>query len=217
MSAIEAVKTQTLVLLAGWLLTASIPGQETNTFSFTNKYGEVTHAVVLRVEPDGIVYKYLTGGTGGGKVSFTNLSAEIRQRFKYDPVSATAFETKQKERRRIQRDQERIKLEQHLQQVAQEKARKAQEERRKQIKASKVLLRGKVFQKTNDGLMVQRPGNPIFPVVLVADFAGADSLGDDSTFEQWAYGIGLYEYTSAMGFKKTILKFTVDPAKVPGW
>ena len=64
------------------LVSAGTAFGQTNNFTFTNKYNETINAVVLRVEKDGILYLLACGG-GGGKVYFTNLSAE------YNSDSAT--------------------------------------------------------------------------------------------------------------------------------
>jgi hypothetical protein len=239
MRAIDAVKTQTLVLLVGWLVTTSMPGQQTNTFSFTNKYGEVTHAVVLRVEPDGIVYKYLSGGAGGGKVSFTNLPAELRERFGYDPDASASYGRLQIEKR--QQEAERVRAAQVL---AAERARA--EATQKRVQAGSRTVSGKVLQKLSEGLLVDsgadflakvgdtsttitrgaifkrktvaftevnEPRALCLGLCLLQDDPRYRSIVDGDYITVLAYPIGQYSYTAVSGGTKTVRKFTASLAK----
>lgn len=50
-----------------------------------------------RVDPDGllVIFVPVEGGSGSAKLKFRNLPAELRDRFEYDPVRASDYETAQ--------------------------------------------------------------------------------------------------------------------------
>jgi hypothetical protein len=144
---LDCMKDQTMKITAAILLIASSAWAQTNfgTITFTNHYGEVTsNAIVTKIEPGGLVYS-VSGG--GGRVKFSELPEDVRERFGYDPAKAAETEKAQQQRRL--RDAQLL--------AAQAQAAAKTDSERilfEKASASKIYVAGTVMQKTDDGLLV---------------------------------------------------------------
>ena len=219
-----------LALLLGLMMITANAG-EPSLITFTNREGRAfTNAEVFKVDPSGIFFRY--AGTSVGRIEFPDLPANIQKQLGYDPAKAADFLVEQKRKETAQKMAQQERAKNYAAQLAAQK-------RLREVALTRIGIRGKIIQKTAEGLLVNSgseewsrisaaeramgasPGGGgavIFAcfdgVCLLTDFAGADKMVDGEVVETSAYPNGQYTYTTVQNASKTVRRFTANPAKV---
>ncbi len=134
-------------------------GADTNTISFTNKQGILlSNAVVVKVEPDGLLYNF-QDMVGGGKAKFVDLPESIRTKYGYDPKAAAEFEKKKLAAEQAYRGRQALLLQQ---QKEAERQKLLLDWDRNEYKP--LAVRGTITQK-HDGMvfidLLEKPSDPL--------------------------------------------------------
>ena len=137
---------KTLLML---LLSSACCFGQTNLITYTTKAGKlITDAKVVKVEPNALIVTY---PGGGGRVLMADLPEDIQLQFGYTPAKAAAYEAELAEKKKAEAK------------VLQARAATvAMGQQRAKIEATKMVIEGKVMQKTSEGILIDSGADRLY-------------------------------------------------------
>jgi len=177
--------------------------------SVTLTDGTVKAGRIVKIDPEGVT---ILTDDGGAKVLFSEMTPEDQKSWGYDSAAEAGFHKAQQ----AQAQTEKAAMARYRQKLARDQREEDAEKEWEVRQKSKIDIEGKVFQRTQDGLLLTRyhmvsPGayEPMqdYPLIFIAGIVG--EFSKDEVIKVYVFPDGNYTYTTTMGLQNSIPKFTI--------